>query len=240
MRRDTSLAPFTWRRQNSFRASAPATGQLPDLARLEAAVRAHRLSERTRRSSLTTTKAAAGPAASSGRSTSSATRLVVPRRRHPRVGRGRHADRPTRRCDRNRRRFGSSLDRAPIADAHDVLDRLDDASTVIWDCRSADEYTGRARDRGAQRTHSRRRAPRLARPDGSRAAAAAAHRRRRSARRRAASRPTNKSSRIARRTIAPASRIWSAACSAIRTFAAITARGPNGAIATTRRSRPGA
>jgi len=35
-----------------------------------------------------------------------------------------------------------SIDRAPLADAQDILDRLDDPNTVIWDCRSADEYTG--------------------------------------------------------------------------------------------------
>ena len=36
-----------------------------------------------------------------------------------------------------------ALDRGPIADVPDVLARLGDASVVVWDCRSADEYTGR-------------------------------------------------------------------------------------------------
>ena len=36
-----------------------------------------------------------------------------------------------------------SIDRGPIADAQDVIDRLGDASVVVWDCRSIDEYTGR-------------------------------------------------------------------------------------------------
>ena len=75
-----------------------------------------------------------------------------------------------------------SIDRAPLADAQDILDRLDDATTVIWDCRSADEYTGSAGDRGPQRTHSRCGAPRLARSDGSCATTAAAHRPRRATR----------------------------------------------------------
>ena len=52
------------------------------------------------------------------------------------------------------------------------------------------------------------------------------------------SRATKTSSRTVRRTTAPASPISSAACSAIRAFAPITARGRSGAIATTRRSRP--
>lgn len=45
-----------------------------------------------------------------------------------------------------------SLDRTPIADARDVLDRIGDTSTVIWDCRSADEYTG-ARATAARNGH---------------------------------------------------------------------------------------
>lgn len=36
-----------------------------------------------------------------------------------------------------------SIDRAPIADAQDIIDRLGDPSLVVWDCRSADEYAGR-------------------------------------------------------------------------------------------------
>ncbi|HEY6599942.1 MAG TPA: rhodanese-like domain-containing protein [Pseudomonadales bacterium] len=36
-----------------------------------------------------------------------------------------------------------TLDRASVADAADILDRLGDASFVVWDCRSADEYAGR-------------------------------------------------------------------------------------------------
>ena len=36
-----------------------------------------------------------------------------------------------------------SLDRGPIADASDILEHIDDASLVVWDCRSADEYAGR-------------------------------------------------------------------------------------------------
>ena len=36
-----------------------------------------------------------------------------------------------------------SIDRSPIADAQDILHRLGDPSVVVWDCRSADEYTGR-------------------------------------------------------------------------------------------------
>ena len=36
-----------------------------------------------------------------------------------------------------------AIDRSPIADAQDIIERLGDASVVVWDCRSADEYTGR-------------------------------------------------------------------------------------------------
>lgn len=35
------------------------------------------------------------------------------------------------------------IDRAPIAEAEDILAALDDPELVIWDCRSADEYAGR-------------------------------------------------------------------------------------------------
>ena len=34
------------------------------------------------------------------------------------------------------------IDRTPIAEAHDILARLDDADLLIWDCRSAEEYRG--------------------------------------------------------------------------------------------------
>ncbi len=36
-----------------------------------------------------------------------------------------------------------SIDRAPIADAADILAVLGDPDTVVWDCRSAEEYSGR-------------------------------------------------------------------------------------------------
>ena len=34
------------------------------------------------------------------------------------------------------------IDRAPIAEAEEILARLDDPELVIWDCRSAEEYRG--------------------------------------------------------------------------------------------------
>lgn len=36
-----------------------------------------------------------------------------------------------------------SIDRGPIAEAEDILDHLDDPTMVVWDCRSADEHFGR-------------------------------------------------------------------------------------------------
>ena len=35
------------------------------------------------------------------------------------------------------------IDRAPIAEAQDILAALDDPELLVWDCRSADEYAGR-------------------------------------------------------------------------------------------------
>jgi thiosulfate/3-mercaptopyruvate sulfurtransferase len=35
-----------------------------------------------------------------------------------------------------------AIDRAPIADAADILERLGDPDLVVWDCRGADEYAG--------------------------------------------------------------------------------------------------
>ena len=223
-------------RQNSCRASGPPPVNCPMRRGSNSCSRAS-ATDPTRRSLLTTTKAAVGPDGSSGRSTSSVTRngciSTAAFTRGPRP-----VCRSTeRRCSRNRRQVRLSLDRGPIADAHDILDRLDDASTVIWDCRSAGRIHRRARDRRAQRTHSGRRAPRLARSDGSRAAAALAHRHRRAARIARHHARQAASSRIARRIIDPGSRISSAACSDIRRSAVITGRGPNGAIATTHRSR---
>ncbi len=36
-----------------------------------------------------------------------------------------------------------SIDRGPVADAQDIINRLGDPNLVVWDCRSADEYSGR-------------------------------------------------------------------------------------------------
>jgi thiosulfate/3-mercaptopyruvate sulfurtransferase len=35
-----------------------------------------------------------------------------------------------------------AIDRTPIAEADDILERLGDPNLVVWDCRSADEYAG--------------------------------------------------------------------------------------------------
>ena len=35
-----------------------------------------------------------------------------------------------------------AIDAAPVAEAEDILPRLDDPELVIWDCRSAEEYVG--------------------------------------------------------------------------------------------------
>ena len=54
---------------------------------------------------------------------------------------GRRCNRPP--CDHSRRACDSRSIALPIADAPDILDRLGDASVVVWDCRSADEFAGR-------------------------------------------------------------------------------------------------
>jgi len=49
-------------------------------------------------------------------------------------------------------RVNLAVDRTPIADLGDVLERIGDPNTVVWDCRSVDEYSG-ARATAARNGH---------------------------------------------------------------------------------------
>ena len=42
----------------------------------------------------------------------------------------------------NARPYEARIDRSPLADMQQVLDQLDDADSIVWDVRSAEEYAG--------------------------------------------------------------------------------------------------